>query len=129
MSNTDKPTTPDRSEVWSDRVPLVLSVVAFSAVVIVFIAVGLTKKPVLFNPQTKNDAKWETLAESVLNLQARIDKIEQENQVLFRLLRQENGVIPDSTVPPVSLTPVLPLPRPLGDVLGDVPDGSKTGTK
>jgi hypothetical protein len=72
----------------------------------------------------KVDARVNTVMETLLNLQARIDALEKENQVLFKMLRNENGLISDSvTPPPVNLTPVLPLPRRIGDTLGDAPLG------
>jgi len=93
--------------------------------------------------QASADRRYVRVTDALLDTQARMERIEQNEAVLFRLLRNDGdqrGVIPDRI--PVYPTPPQPKPAPyrpgsampgdawgnipgdsLGDVLGDTPPG------
>ena len=80
---------------------------------------------VFLQPAPKYDAKFLTLTDSILDQDARLAQVEQENKLLFRLLRNESeqhGVIPDETVLPNPALVPLPIPQKIiGETLGDSP--------
>lgn len=81
----------------------------------------------LWQPVPKIDAKLLTVTNAILDLEARAARTEQDNAVLFRMLRNGNdryGVIPETVTEPASvpLHPVTP-PDPKrisGEPLGEV---------
>jgi hypothetical protein len=91
--------------------------------------VGLTVYSVLFRPEPKIDSRFVTVTESLLNLQNRVERIDQENQILFRMLRNENGLSETTSPLPVSVVPVLPPVKPLVKPLGDVINADTFGDK
>ena len=72
------------------------------------------------------DKKLMTISENILDLNARLTRVEEENVTLFRLLRNpmESGYIPEPT--PVRVLPPIPQPmpkpKPIGSSVGDVGD-------
>jgi hypothetical protein len=88
---------------------------------------GLTSLRFNADKESEMDAKMLPVTESLLNLQNRIERVDQENQILFRMLRNENGLLPDT-----SPLPVIPLPpsRPIGGSLGDaLPDTNNSNNQ
>jgi hypothetical protein len=80
-------------------------------------------------PSLKTDDRMVKLSDAVLDLEARLGRVEQTNEVLLRALQaghvQTQGVSVPLYVPDV---PVIPLPAPvpprrIGDVPGDIPLG------
>jgi hypothetical protein len=75
-------------------------------------------------PVPKVDSKLLHVTDSILDLGARISRIEQENLILFRLLRNGNdqdGVVTDGDIGRPSV-PLPPLPNRIGTPLGDGPN-------
>ena len=73
----------------------------------------------------EKDKQYVLFTDSILDIKARMDKLEQENIVLFRMLRNENeqrGVIPDNRGP-VYPVPLPPQPAP-GWIPGQTGDSS-----
>ncbi len=78
-------------------------------------------------PTPKVDAKLLNVTDAILDLEARIARVEQENAILFRLIRSDrDGVLPDGGTS--TDRPFVPLPpspggigRTPGETLGDVP--------
>lgn len=98
-----------------------MRLIALAAIVQTVLVVYL----VFLQPAPKYDAKFLTLTDSMLDQDARLAQVEQENRLLFRLLRNENdqqGVIPDETLIPNPALVPLPTPKKIiGETLGDSP--------
>jgi hypothetical protein len=81
---------------------------------------------VLGQPTPKVDAKLLNVTDAILDQGARLSRMEQENAILFRLIRHGNdqiGVIPDGEAEPNPRpVPLPPPPRRTGTPLGDVPN-------
>jgi hypothetical protein len=81
--------------------------------------ISLTAYSTFYPAAPKVDERFQVVTEALVTLQNRVEKIDQENQILFRMLRNDNGLTNDPRT-----VPVVPAQRPLGDVpLGDVPLG------
>lgn len=105
---------------------LVVTGVALQLVLICYLTFG--------QPASKIDARFLTVMNTLLDVDARIGQMEREQAVLFRMLRNENeqrGVPPDRVVIPEPTIPLPPVPKPppskrigdaSGDWMGDMPD-------
>ncbi len=72
-------------------------------------------------PVPKVDAKLLNVTDAILDLEARIARVEQENATLFRLIRNEPvGVLPEATTATDGSSFTLP-PNP-GKMPGDFPN-------
>lgn len=71
-----------------------------------------------FQPQPRIDAKLLTVNNAMLDMEARILAVEQENALLFKMLRadsDQHGLAPEAETAPASI-PLPPQPgRPIGD--------------
>jgi hypothetical protein len=82
--------------------------ILIQTVVIVYLA--------FYQPIPKIDSKLSTMSNALLDMEARISSVEQEQLLLFKLLREEeNGVLPDVPSEPAS----IPLPPPPSRTIGD----------
>jgi hypothetical protein len=132
MSNSEQQNREDSETTKCEGMRQLLLVIFAMLCIVSVPVIGLTAAGLLNRGQTKIDVRFATLMESVLNLQTRVDSIEKENQVLFKMLRNENGLVPEPTtvsppvtlpLNPVTLAPTLPPPRKIGDVVGDAAVG------
>lgn len=106
---------------FSAKIAVPLKLIATVAIAQTVLVVYL----VFLQPAPKYDAKFLTLTDSMLDQDARLAQVEQENRLLFRMLRNESerhGVVPDEdTVPVPSLVP-LPGPKKIiGESMGEAP--------
>jgi len=111
----------DQVKVWVRFTLLLLCVQAV-------LMIGLMVTFIVTQSRTSADQRYLRMTDSLLDVQARMDRTEQNEIVLFRMLRNENdqrGVIPDWLPLPPS-----PHPKPApnrtgsalpGDAFGDAP--------
>jgi len=99
---------------WVERVAKVTTwLFVFQTVILLLVSILLARSQF----DVSADKRYAKVTDAMLDAQARLDKLDQDNQVLFRMLRYDSdqrGVIP---------TPLSPLPKPQPNRPGNAPGG------
>jgi hypothetical protein len=119
----------DQIKVWIRNTLLLLCLQAA-------IMIALMTAFIVIQSRTSADRQYVRVTDTLLDMQARMERNEQNEAVLFRMLRNDSdqrGVIPDrNSVYPIPPSPPKPTTnRPggvmPGDALGDVPEDTPQG--